>query len=132
MSKRRSGLADRPFFAQSSAEKPPTKQRAEASAPRRQGRGRPSEEGAVVIPGSEEGIQAIRRAVATLGKEGATHRFTVAEKRAIADVIFAYKRQGINLSENVITRIAINYIIQDYRANGEKSVLANVIDRLNP
>jgi hypothetical protein len=42
-----------------------------------------------------------------------------------------YKRQGIRTSENEITRIAINYIIAEYKQNGEESILAKILKRLN-
>ena len=58
-----------------------------------------------------------------IGKEAATHRFTLDEKNQLADIEYTYKRQGIRTSENEITRIAINYFIEDYRKNGEESLL---------
>jgi hypothetical protein len=44
---------------------------------------------------------------------------------------YTYKRQGIITSENEITRIATNYFIEDYRNNGEESLLAIILKRLN-
>ena len=76
-------------------------------------------------------IETVRKAVKEIGKEAATHRFTLEEKKAIADIIYAYKRQGIKSSENEIARIAINFIIADYEENGENSVLHKAIEALN-
>ena len=76
-------------------------------------------------------IQTVRRAAKMIGKEAATHRFTEEEKRAIADIIYAYKGQGIRTSENEIARIAINFLVEDYRENGENSVLHKVLQALN-
>lgn len=76
-------------------------------------------------------IEVVRKAVKACGKEAATHRFTLAEKRAIAAIVYAYKGQGIRTSENEIARIAINYLISDYRQNGRRSVLQQVIEALN-
>ena len=42
-----------------------------------------------------------------------------------------YKGQGIRTSENEITRIAINYLVENYKQDGENSILARVIERLN-
>lgn len=84
-----------------------------------------------VIPRYHDAVEAVRQAVKETGKEAATHRFTVAEKRAVAEIIFAYSQQGIKTSENEIARIAINYLIADYRENGEESVLAQVLSKLN-
>ena len=53
------------------------------------------------------------------------------EKKAIADIIYAYKNLGIKTSENEITRIAVNLILHDYLENGEQSVLDRVLRALN-
>ncbi len=76
-------------------------------------------------------IESVRRAVREPGKEAATHRFSLAEKRAVADIVYTYKQQGIRTSENEITRIAINTLIEDYRRNGENSLLAQMLAKLN-
>ena len=76
-------------------------------------------------------VEVVRRAVKEYGKEAATHRFTLAEKKAIADIIYAYKGREIRTSENEIARIAVNYIIHDYRENGENSVLDRILKVLN-
>ncbi len=73
----------------------------------------------------------VRKAVKQVGKEAATHRFTLEEKNMLADIEYSYRRQGIRTSENEITRIAINYFVEEYRKNGENSVLAKVLKRLN-
>jgi len=79
----------------------------------------------------EEIIETIRRAVHQLGKEDATYRFTEAEKKDLADVVYTYGSAGIKTSQNEVTRIAINWLMEDYRANGKTSVLARVLERLN-
>ena len=76
-------------------------------------------------------IENVRKAVKQFGKEAATHRFTMEEKNTIADILYAYKRQGIRTSENEITRIAINYVIEDRQENGENSILDIVLKALN-
>jgi len=76
-------------------------------------------------------FEVVRKAVKQIGKEAATHRFTLDEKNLLADIEYTYKRQGIRTSENEITRIAINYFVEDYRINGEQSILAKVLKRLN-
>ena len=73
----------------------------------------------------------VRKAVKELGKEAATHRFTLEEKRAIADIIYTYKNDGIKTSENQIARISVNFIIEDYRANGANSILHKILEALN-
>ena len=76
-------------------------------------------------------IETVRKAVKELGKEAATHRFTIEEKRAIADLVYAYKRRGIRTSENEITRIAVNFVLQDNQESGRNGVLDKVLRALN-
>jgi len=76
-------------------------------------------------------IDIVRKAVKEFGKEAATHRFTEAEKKEIADLIYTYKNTGIRTSENEVTRIAVNFIIGDYKENGENSVLHKILEALN-
>ena len=76
-------------------------------------------------------FEVVRKAVKQLGKEAATHRFTLEEKNLLTDIEYTYKRAGIRTSENEITRISINYIIEDYRQHGEESILAKILKRLN-
>jgi hypothetical protein len=76
-------------------------------------------------------LDVVRKAARQIGKEAATHRFTLDEKNSLADIEYTYRRQGIRTSENEITRIAINYFIEDYRTHGDSSLLANVLKRLN-
>ena len=85
-----------------------------------------------MIPLTENGIdEVVRKAVKQIGKEAATHRFTIEEKNQLADIEYTYKRRGIKTSENELTRIAINYFIEEYRINGEESLLAKILKRLN-
>ena len=85
-----------------------------------------------MMPLSEEDmIEAVRKAVKQIGKEPATQRLTLDEKQALDDIEYSYKRQGIRTSGNEIIRIATNYIVRDYRKNGENSILAKVLNSLN-
>jgi len=84
-----------------------------------------------VPPTEDEIIEEVRKAVRQIGKEPATQRLTLAEKQALADIEYSYKRQGIKTSGNEIIRIATNYIVRDYQQNGENSILAKVLKRLN-
>lgn len=76
-------------------------------------------------------VETIRRAVKALGKEAATHRFTATEKEAIAEIVYACKRQGLRTTENEITRVAVNFIVHDYQAHGKDSLLVRVLLALN-
>ncbi|MCB0037615.1 MAG: hypothetical protein KDE51_26470 [Anaerolineales bacterium] len=77
-----------------------------------------------VSSADEAVMDEIRQAVKQIGKEAATHRFTAAEKKALAKVIFTYKQDhNLQTSENEVTRIAINFVLADYKQNGSKSIL---------
>src|SRR6266487_1329354 len=112
------------------------KQHTEASnhgttVPRHHDTMQPSNHG-TTVPQNDGGIfEVVRKAVKQIGKEAATQRLTLEEKQALDDIEYTYKRQGIKTSGNEIIRIATNYIVRDYRQNGEKSILAKVLNRLN-
>ena len=73
---------------------------------------------------------AIRKIVKTGGKEVTFVRLTPEEKKRLGDIAYTYKRQGMKTSENEISRIAINFLLEDYQANGEASILAKVLASL--
>ncbi|MDQ2784760.1 MAG: hypothetical protein M3Y58_07135 [Chloroflexota bacterium] len=99
--------------------------------PRRKEPNTPSNRDTMVSRHHGETVETIRRAVRVVGKEAATYRFSPEEKARMADLIYTYKRQGIRTSENEVSRIALNFIFQDYEQNGEGSVLAKVLEALN-
>jgi len=144
---KKSGLADSPFFSTPQKDKAATplsgKPPAGKKSAKHVGKRRASRESRnrrtvtprhrdTAIPRYHDTIvEVVRKAVKEFGKEAATHRFTVEEKKAIADIIYSYRNQGIRTSENEIARIAVNFIVNDYRENGENSVLARVLRALN-
>jgi hypothetical protein len=103
----------------------------DTTTPRHHDAMQPSNHDTAIPQSEEEIIEVVRKAVKQIGKEAATHRFTLEEKNLLADIEYTYKRQGIRTSENEITRIAINYFIEDYRKNGEQSILVKVLKSLN-
>lgn len=76
-------------------------------------------------------VEIVRKAVKEYGKEAATHRFTPEEKKKVADIIYTYKASGIKTCENEITRIALNFVVADYKENGENSILDTILKALN-
>src|SRR5262249_49795863 len=76
-------------------------------------------------------VETIRKNVKRLGKEATFCRFTQEEKHALRDIIYTYKRAGIRTSENEVIRIAVNWLLENYQRDGQNSVLAQVIDKLN-
>ena len=91
----------------------------------------PRNQDTVVSDAEDDILDVVRKAVRQIGKEAATHRFTLDEKNSLADIEYTYRRQSIRTSENEITRIAINYFIEDYRTHGNSSLLAKILIRLN-
>ncbi len=75
-------------------------------------------------------IETIRKAVRHIGREVTFVRLTPEEKSQLADIVYTYKRQGVKTSENEISRIAISYLLEDYKTNGQESILAKVIASL--
>ena len=76
-------------------------------------------------------IEAVRKALKIFGKEAATHRFTLEEKQAIAELVFAFRKKNIRTSENEIARIAINWLILDHKDKKENSILSEALMALN-
>lgn len=77
-----------------------------------------------------ETVDAIRKAVRAPGREVSFVRLAAEEKAELADIVYAYKRQGKRTSENEINRIAINFILRDYKANKDNSILSRVLAAL--
>ena len=149
---RKSGLADSPFFTPQSSpkkvaapllEKPvPKKIKAKSpktnmtpryhdtKQPRHHDTTVPSNHGITTPRFYSADIELIRKTVKEVGKEAATHRFTIEEKRAIKKIRYKYENHGILTSENEIARIAVNFIIDDYNKNGENSLLDKVLKAL--
>jgi hypothetical protein len=76
-------------------------------------------------------IETIRKAVKGVGKEAGTFRFTPEEKKALLELAFTYKVKGFKTSENELTRIAVNFILEDHRQNGRGSILEKVLQALD-
>jgi hypothetical protein len=76
-------------------------------------------------------IEIIRKAVKRTGEKVSYIRLTKEEKAEIKDIIYTYDKQGIETSENEIGRIALKWLIEDYKISGQNSVLAKVLAALN-
>lgn len=75
-------------------------------------------------------IADIRSIVRQVGKETSFVRLTPEEKQELFDVVYTHKRQGIRTSENEVCRIALNFLLRDYKESGEESMLAKVLKAL--
>jgi len=80
-------------------------------------------------------IETIRKTVKQVGKEPLFVRATPEEKQRLSSLVYAfndmYRGEGRKTSENEIGRIAINWLLEDYQANGEASILTQVLAALN-
>ena len=76
-------------------------------------------------------IEHIRQAVRHTGKEAGTYRITREEKKALLEICYSYRLEGIRTSENEITRIALNYLIHDHKSNTKDSVLERVMEAIH-
>ena len=80
-------------------------------------------------------VETIRKTVKQVGKDTLFVRLTPDEKHQVASVVYAlnemYRGEGRKTSENEIGRIGINFLLEDYKANGEQSILAKVLVALN-
>lgn len=76
-------------------------------------------------------IESIRKVVKDTGKDVAYVRLTSAEKRRLEDAVDAFRRLDAKTSENEILRIALGWLLEDYQARAQSSVLAKVIEALN-
>jgi hypothetical protein len=132
---KKSGLADSPFFPST----PPQPQVSSPLAPETSDPFQSEKPGnhpsATVVsryqsPYQDTLIEEIRKAVKEFGKEAATHRFTLTEKRAIASIVHTLQMQGIRTTENEITRIAINFLITEFQQHGKDSLLGRVLQAL--
>jgi hypothetical protein len=76
-------------------------------------------------------IELIRKIVKNPAKEEVLYvRLTREEKNHLSDIAYTYERLGRKTTANEIGRIAVNFLIADFKANGEQSVLAKVIEEL--
>jgi hypothetical protein len=72
-------------------------------------------------------VESIRRTVKVTGKEVSYVRLTTQEKDELIDVVYNCKSQDFKTTENEVGRIAVNFVIKDYKANGADSILARVL-----
>jgi len=82
-----------------------------------------------------DSIEAIRKTVKQVGKEVFFIRVSPAEKYTLGSIVYSfneiYRGEGRKTSENEIGRIGLNFLLEDYRENGNNSILARVLAALN-
>lgn len=92
----------------------------------------PPQAHAPTLPSSDSSLIAeVHKAVKQIGRFEGTHRYTEEEKDGLDEIIRTCKKKRIRTSENEIARIGINVLLEDYRRNGEQSILAQVLKSLH-
>jgi len=80
-------------------------------------------------------VETVRKTVKQVGKDTLYVRLTADEKHQVASVVYAlnemYRGESRKTSENEIGRIGVNFLLEDYKANGKQSILARVLAALH-
>ena len=96
---------------------------------------RASARASMLANNQDDTIETIRKTVKQVGKDTLFVRLTTDEKHRVTSVVYAfnemYRRESRKTSENELGRIGINFLLEDYKANGEQSILARVLAALN-
>jgi hypothetical protein len=72
----------------------------------------------------------IAKSVRETGKEVCTYRLTQKEKTSLVEIIYHFRIRNCKLSENEIARIAINFLIEDFRADKKDCMLSSIIEAM--
>jgi hypothetical protein len=75
-------------------------------------------------------IAPIARSVRDVGKEVCTYRLTQKEKTALVEIIYHFRMRKSRLSENEIARIAINFLIEDFKSNKNTCMLSSIVEAM--
>ncbi len=80
-------------------------------------------------------IETIRKSVKKVGREQLYVRLTPEEKEAVRNTVYQlnelYRGKGGKTSENEVSRIALKFLLEDYKKNGENSLLFIAEEALN-
>lgn len=117
-----SGLADSPFF--------------QTGVPSEEKKDTPIEshterKHAIMTPRYHDSmIATIAKSVREVGKEVCTYRLTQKEKTALVEIIYHFRMRTSRLSENEIARIAINFLIEDFKADKNTCMLSSIVEAM--
>jgi hypothetical protein len=90
-----------------------------------------SKQASMLASSQDSMVQDIRKSVKEVGKETLFLRLTPEEKNQLKDIVYSLSKQRSKISDNEVGRIALNYLLEDYKASGKNSMLAKVIEALN-
>ena len=83
------------------------------------------EPAAVTLQGQ---MEAVRKVVREVGKERADVGLTAGEKETLRAIAFERTQAGRRTTINDVVRVAVNWLLEDYRARKEKSLLSRTLD----
>ena len=120
-----SGLADSPLFLKRNDDNDPIERNIDEKKSIE-----PSNHATLISRHHDTMIASISKATREVGKEASTYRLTDKEKTVLVEIIYHFRMRNVRLTENEIARIAINFIIDDFKYQKKDSILARVIDYL--
>ena len=120
-----SGLADSPLFLKRNDDNDPIERNIDEKKSIQ-----PSNHATLKSSHHDTMIASISKVTREIGKEASTYRLTNKEKTALVEIIYHFRMRNVRLTENEIARIAINFIIDDFKYQKKDSILARVIDFL--
>lgn len=68
----------------------------------------------------------IHNSIKEIGREASTYRLSSNEKDKIIQVIYELRKRKIQIKENEIIRISINFLFHDYDLNKDDSLLIKI------
>lgn len=113
---KKTGLADSPLFIK----------------PKKKEQEQPHHHATTVASGQDSMVATIQTNLMEIGKEAATYRLTLNEKKKIAEIVYSLKMKNIRITENAIMRIALNALLYDYEKDKSKSILKHYIQHRKP
>lgn len=84
-----------------------------------------------VVAGEYYFADSVRRAIKWPGKESAPLRITRPELDRLKAAVRYFEDKGYLTDRTQLIRVALNYMLDDFEHNGDKSFLAEILDRIN-
>jgi hypothetical protein len=125
-----SGLADSPLFRTEISKEVNKSATFERYAERKHATMTPRNHDSLTPRYHDSTIATIAKSVREVGKEVCTYRLTQKEKTALIEIIYHFRMRNCRLSENEIARIAINFLIEDFKADKKDCMLSSITEAM--
>jgi hypothetical protein len=125
-----SGLADSPLFRTGISNKVNEGSSIEKHTERKHAIETPSKHTTMTPRYHDSMIAMITKSIRETGKEVCTYRLTQKEKTALVEIIYHFRMRNCKLSENEIARIAINFLIEDFRSDKKDCMLSSITEAM--